>query len=240
MAPTLETFIADLSGRGRILLLGGLAVIAHGLSRSTKDADIWLEPFGDPSRWGSCLVDALAGWDGARFYDLRAHGLADAVEVPSIVERDGVIRITGFDRPLDVFRHPHNLELADFDDIWVRASPLSGGVRLPEDIDLLVTKEHTSRDQDAADVAFLESRIRTRLARALATCSLHEATNIFQRYLDHEICRAALGNPLADVKNLARAMLEGLAHEGDPFASEILKTNEENPGDVSRAVPPGS
>ena len=34
-----DVFIDELAARGRVLVLGGLAVIAHGLTRSTRDAD---------------------------------------------------------------------------------------------------------------------------------------------------------------------------------------------------------
>jgi hypothetical protein len=44
MEKTVEQFIEQLAIRARVLMIGGLAVIAHGLSRATKDADIWLEP----------------------------------------------------------------------------------------------------------------------------------------------------------------------------------------------------
>ena len=44
MATTVEKFLESLTENFRIILLGGLAVVAHGLPRTTKDADIWLEP----------------------------------------------------------------------------------------------------------------------------------------------------------------------------------------------------
>jgi hypothetical protein len=34
---TAQEFIDRLSARGRVMMLGGLAVIAHGLARSTRD-----------------------------------------------------------------------------------------------------------------------------------------------------------------------------------------------------------
>ena len=39
-----DQFIRKLTQRHRVVVLGGLAVIAHGLSRSTYDGDIWLDP----------------------------------------------------------------------------------------------------------------------------------------------------------------------------------------------------
>jgi hypothetical protein len=39
-----DQFVRILTGSHRVMVLGGLAVIAHGLSRSTYDGDVWLEP----------------------------------------------------------------------------------------------------------------------------------------------------------------------------------------------------
>ena len=43
-----DELIRRLAGEFRVLTLGGLAVIATGLSRNTYDADIWVEPFASP------------------------------------------------------------------------------------------------------------------------------------------------------------------------------------------------
>ena len=48
MASTVQTFIDSLTSRYRVVVLGGLAVIAHGYSRHTQDADIWLDPLTVP------------------------------------------------------------------------------------------------------------------------------------------------------------------------------------------------
>ena len=39
---TAQEAVVFLANRRRVVLLGGMAVILHGLSRSTKDYDIWL------------------------------------------------------------------------------------------------------------------------------------------------------------------------------------------------------
>jgi len=39
-----DEFIRHLSREHRVVVIGGLAVIAHGLSRGTMDANVWLEP----------------------------------------------------------------------------------------------------------------------------------------------------------------------------------------------------
>jgi hypothetical protein len=46
-----DNFIRDLTQRHRVIVLGGLAVIAHGFSRSTYDEDIWLDPMGSSTEW---------------------------------------------------------------------------------------------------------------------------------------------------------------------------------------------
>lgn len=42
MATTVENFLETLAENYRIILLGGLAVVAHGLPRTTKDAKLEL------------------------------------------------------------------------------------------------------------------------------------------------------------------------------------------------------
>ena len=42
--PTTDRFIRQLAQAHRVLTLGGVAVIAHGLDRNTHDGDIWLDP----------------------------------------------------------------------------------------------------------------------------------------------------------------------------------------------------
>ena len=42
MGSTTDQFVKSLTGQHRVMVLGGLAVIAHGFSRSTYDGDIWL------------------------------------------------------------------------------------------------------------------------------------------------------------------------------------------------------
>ena len=41
MATPVQQFIDRLTPEARVLVIGGLAVIAHGYDRHTKDADIW-------------------------------------------------------------------------------------------------------------------------------------------------------------------------------------------------------
>ncbi len=48
MASTVQTFIDSQTSRYRVVVLGVLAVIAHGLSRPRQDVDIWLDPLTSP------------------------------------------------------------------------------------------------------------------------------------------------------------------------------------------------
>lgn len=44
---TAQEVVALLAGERRTVLLGGMAVILHGLNRSTKDIDMWIDPIPD-------------------------------------------------------------------------------------------------------------------------------------------------------------------------------------------------
>jgi hypothetical protein len=48
-----------LASRRRTVLLGGAAVILHGLNRMTQDYDIWLDPLPDPKAWAGAIVELL-------------------------------------------------------------------------------------------------------------------------------------------------------------------------------------
>lgn len=39
-----KAVVDSLANRRNTLLMGGMAVILHGLSRTTKDIDIWVDP----------------------------------------------------------------------------------------------------------------------------------------------------------------------------------------------------
>jgi hypothetical protein len=127
-----------------------------------------------------------------------------------------------------VFRIPHNLEVQDFDQVWGRAALALGGLRVPDTIDLLLTKEETTRPQDKADIAFLENKVRMHVSDKLQHCVPDEAKAVFERYADHDTCRAALQNPDPCVQEMGRALLRQWAESGDPFAREVL--NEFNTG----------
>jgi hypothetical protein len=60
-----------LSARHRVILLGGMAVIGHGLSRKTKDVDIWLEPMKTAAAWATALKECLGAFPGLYFWSLE-------------------------------------------------------------------------------------------------------------------------------------------------------------------------
>jgi hypothetical protein len=59
----------------RTVLLDSMVVILHGLSRNTKDYDIWLDPLPDVQAWqrrfhvGTCMWSSSAGQDALRGHD---------------------------------------------------------------------------------------------------------------------------------------------------------------------------
>ena len=57
----------ELATHHRVLMLGGLAVISHGHSRPTYDADIWLDPDYSCDDWAEAVTDILSGYPDLRF-----------------------------------------------------------------------------------------------------------------------------------------------------------------------------
>src|SRR5271165_855222 len=56
---TAQKAVAFLASKRRTVLLGGMAVILHGLSRNTKDYDIWLDPLPDVQSWAAPIQQLL-------------------------------------------------------------------------------------------------------------------------------------------------------------------------------------
>ncbi len=225
-----EEFLTNLGDESRVLLLGGLAVIAHGLSRTTEDADVWLDSMLPVDDWITSLQTCLPNNEGIFFWDLlrkrevRSEGLAP------VVEELGVLRIGGLDRYVDVFRKPNELEVGDFEAAWEVSEPHVGKLRLLDETFLIVSKENSGRDRDRADISFLETKLRDRYRKQLSMCGAHEAEGLFSRYLDHVTCSAALTNPDPAVQKLGLDGLRELAAGGNPFAIDALK---KMPPDVS-------
>jgi hypothetical protein len=222
MAATLQQFLARAAIRQRVVMLGGLAIIAHGYSHSTKDAGAWLDPLASPEEWAERLRETLHAFDSLTLWSLAERRALSEEDIAGAIGLDGVLRVRGLTADLDLFRKPNGLELEDFDAIWQEATVWADAVRVMDPIDLIATKADTGRNQDAQDVLFLELKIRRELGERLVTATPEEAAAIFARYVDHVVCERALANPHPAVQAQARALLTELAESGDWFARDVL------------------
>ena len=127
-----DDIVRRLAARCRVVTLGGVAVITHGLSRNTHDLDVWLEPMASPDIWCSAVLSALAESPGFSVTDIGTFSPVGKQEFPEIIAHDGVVRISGLDRPLDIFRRPNEMEVSGFEEVWNRATPQEDGTRLPD------------------------------------------------------------------------------------------------------------
>jgi len=203
--------------------LGGLAVISHGLGRNTHDADIWVEPMESPEVWASVVGPLVYSTPSAKPVAIAVWEAIPEKNLAEVIARDGVFRINGLDRPLDIFRKPNELPIEEFESAWVRAKPLCDGTRLPDEIDLLMTKQLTGRDKDAMDIAFLENKAEKRYLAELPAATEDHAIEMLARFLTPKIAESALAHSSGVVRQLAMSYLQELAADGDPFAADILK-----------------
>ena len=83
MPRTVEDIVARLAAEKRVVMIGGLAMIAHGLSRATKDVDVWLDPTLGLEKWLSSIQSMIApperivtlpGWQELDSTDLLHQG----------------------------------------------------------------------------------------------------------------------------------------------------------------------
>ena len=210
------------------MLLGGAAVILHGLSRGTKDFDIWLDPNPDPDTWAQPIGHLVA--QNSSLHLLRVAPqphLWDPValeQLPVVAWEDRLIRIGGTDRPIDVFYIPNELEVSDFDSVWQRATPMEYGIRLMEEIDLIVTKQLTDRPNDRIDIRFLEDKIEANYRTKLRSCPVEEATQMLARFATPGIAAFAFQEAVdPSVRSLGWKILNELKVAGDPFADELVR-----------------
>ncbi len=230
MAATIEArdLVAELAQKRRTVLLGGLAVILHGLNRNTKDIDIWLDPSPDADAWASSIRELLQkhptllpnriGSDPGTWIPISLDSLS------AVGREDRMIRITGTDRPIDIFYIPNELESADFESIWQRAKVLEDGIKLIEEIDLIVTKQSTGRPHDESDIRFLNDKVEATYRNRLETCSAAEAADLLARFATPEIAAYAFRKSKdQDVRTLGMNLLEEMRVEGDPFAAELIQ-----------------
>ena len=221
-----DRFIRPLTRSHRVVVLRGLAVIAHGYSRSTYDGDVWLDPMKDAAEWCAALEKACAEFGGLVLQRLPGWVPVSGGDLVDAVEETGMVRIHGLDCPLDVFRKPNEFEIGEFDGVCARAVPRGDGTLLPDPLDLIQSKLETGRDKDRQDIMHLESVVRADYKRRLPVATLQEAEQLLGRYSEWEVLRSALENPLLEIKELAREHLREFAAAGDPFSLAILEGRE--------------
>lgn len=221
-----DSFIRRLTRDHRVVVLGGLAVIAHGYSRSTYDGDIWLEPMRDSSEWSAVLEKTCFDFGGLTLHRLPGWIPVSGMDVVDAVNETHMVRIHGLDCPLDVFRKPNEIEISDFDAVCQRAGLRADGTLLPHPLDLIQSKFDTGRDKDLQDILHLESVVRTDYKNRLPTASLEEAEMMLSRYSEWQVLVPALQNPSPEVRELAMTHLREFAAAGDPFSQAILEGRE--------------
>lgn len=220
---TSDDLIRRIAREFRVLTLGGVAVIATGLSRNTFDADIWVDPFSSPEDWAGRLAPLLYGVGTAEPVAIGSWKSIKRGSLADVIARDGVIRIHGLERPLDIFREPNQIEVDSFGEVWERARPMDDGTRLPDAIDLLMSKQDTGRDKDRADIIFLEGKIEADYLERLPGADAAEAAGMLARFLTPRVAEKATEHADPAVRTLGLRFLHELSDEGDPFAAEILR-----------------
>ncbi len=213
----------QLASHHRVVVLGGLAVIAHGHPRPTYDADAWLDPKLDPDPWAEAVLTMMAPHPSLRALTIGRWKTIAAEDLANVIQRDGVIRIMGANQPLDIFRDPNELEMEEFDGVWARALPLEDGTRIPDVIDLLVTKQITGRTKDTQDIAYLEAKAESDYLARLPSATPDEALAMLARFLTPKVAEAGAHHAAESVRAKSVEFLRELAAEGDPFARDILE-----------------
>ncbi len=186
------TFITELAAKHRVIVIGGLAVIAHGYNRPTKDADVWLDPLESPMSWADAVQSTCDLFADLSIHTLPGWRRIEGTDVATAAEEVGMVRVMGLDCPLDI----------------------------------IVTKLNTGRDKDLDDSRHLESVIRQRYRQLLPNASLEAVKQMFDRFLDWEVCDVALSNPDSAVRQYTMDCLRDMAAEGDPFAQALLEERE--------------
>ena len=189
------------------------------------DVDIWIEPQIDAHLWGAHLKSFLESRGLAAAKVDGGTGAFVGIpldEIGDTVAQQRFVRILCADRPVDAFRIPNHLDTTEFDDVWGRSEPLIDGTRLMSEIDLLVTKMETGRPHDEADMRFLQAKVEGAYRRSLSTCSLAEATKLFEQFSTPELAAfAALNAQDISVRSLGLKALDEMSNQGDPYAAEL-------------------
>lgn len=220
--PATEIIASGLARAHRVMTLEGLAVIAHGQARPTFDADIWLDPNLGIAEWAAAIADVCSVRPCLRALSIGDWREIPPLDLPEVVERDGVIRLMGATQPLDIFRAPNGLLVEEFDDVWRRARPMEDGTRLPDPVDLLVSKQDTGREKDRQDILFLEAKAERDYLDRLPHAGEEEAAFMLGRFLTPRVAEIALDHPAPAIRALGGRFLRELAEEGSPFARDAL------------------
>lgn len=178
-------------------------MLAHGLERFTKDIDIWLDPTRGLAPWCSILTRALARFKTAELVSVRSGTQIKADVLRATARAEEIVRISGLDMDVDVFFRPNNIATTDFEAIWSRAIEKEKGLKVPDEIDLGLTKMGTKRIQDRIDIEWLDAKVIPKLSRQLKKCSLEQANDIFSRLVTTALLQAAMENPDKKVRMLA-------------------------------------
>lgn len=208
-------------------MIGGLAVIAHGLSRPTKDADVWLDPTKGLESWLSVVSNLIAPPE--RVVTLPGWQELAPAKLVENVESVGMVRVEGLDMPLDIFFRPNGLQIDEFERVWGDSTSLVDGTKLPSLLDLLCTKEETNRNRDFNDAGYLIGMARKQQGEKLSKAeSVSEAMNLIDAFFDHSVLEHGLKNPMPGIREAIWREIEALALDGDPFAKEMLEAREAN------------
>jgi hypothetical protein len=226
MGTASEEFIAALSQDHDVIIIGGLAVIAHGLSRATMDADIWLRPMESAGVWAQAVERFCAKFDNITIHTLPGWKMIEGAEVAEAASEVGMVRVLGLNCPIDIFRRPNEFAEDAFDDVMSRCVRNADGTLLPDALDLAISKHLTGRDKDVGDIRFLESLIHKRWIDRLPAAEKDEALDLLNRFADWKTCESALSNPNPEVRDQAIIYLREFAADGDPFSQAILENRE--------------
>lgn len=220
-------YLARLASQHRIMLLGGVAVILHGLSRSTNDIDVWLDPILPFDEWVGALRTAARGTQFLPSMVDLATGIFRPTQwddVRGIVAANRFIRVNDPDRPIDVFREPRNMTPSDFDKAWSRSLTTRDGLHYLDPVDLILTKYDTGRPHDEADIQFLEHKVNELYRAQLLQADAEEARRLLERFATPALAYfAATKGRADDTRAYAEIILKQMADDGDPFAQDLMR-----------------
>lgn len=106
-----DRFLRQLTQRHRVVVVGGLAVIAHGFDRLTYAGDVWLDPVASSDKWASALQSERDEFEGLTLHRLPGWVAVAGESLSEAVEETDLVRIIRLECPLDDF-FPEVRELA--------------------------------------------------------------------------------------------------------------------------------